>query len=127
MLFKSIFLLLAVVTSNVLAANSEQTVSDFHAIADKTRIAKKALQNYNGGYTGALKISRAIYNAHTTAETTRKNLHGADPFASDDGDKTLDAYNQMWPVLIDTLKLGQQKVKWHSMWIGNLRILTQNI
>ena len=112
MQFKSVFVLLAVATSNVLAAaNSDQTVSDINAIAEKTRITKKAIDNYNGGITGALMISRAIYNAHTTAETARRNLHGADPFADDDGGKMLEAYDEMYPLLIDTLKSAQKKVR----------------
>lgn len=61
MLVKHIFVLCAVAANNVLAiANSQQTVSDIHAVTEKTEIAKNALENFNGGLTGALRVSRAV-------------------------------------------------------------------
>jgi hypothetical protein len=111
MLVTRIFAIAAVAVTNVMAvANSEQTVSDIRDITHKTELVEHALENFNGGIPSGLRLVNAIYNAHTTSETARKNLGNSDPFSDADGDSTLDAYNDWYPVLIRTLQAGQEKV-----------------
>ncbi|KAJ5913808.1 hypothetical protein N7504_002691 [Penicillium tannophilum] len=110
MLLKHIFLLVAITASNVSAiANSQQTVDGINVLTKKTLATKQAIDNYNGGFTGALLVAKSIYTAHMTSENIRKNLDSSDPFDGEDGDRTMDAYNQFAPVLLDTLRAGQQK------------------
>lgn len=124
MLVTKIIAVAVVAITNVAAiANIDQTVSDIHEITHKTRVVKRAIENFNGGLPSALKIANAVYNAHTSAETARKHLGSSDPFSSTDGDQVMDAYNQFYPVLIATLQAGQEKVWKHRI----LRIMTIKI
>lgn len=108
--------LTALAFSNVLASTGEhQTVSDIHAMTEQTNIVKKAIEGFNGGFGSGLKVANALYNAHTTAETARKNLGTSDPLSGEDGERTMDAWNGLYPVLVSTLQAGQQKVfGWYS-------------
>jgi hypothetical protein len=112
MLLRPLFFLVAITISNVLAIiNSQQTVDDVNALTQKTLATKKAIENYNGGVTGALLVAKSVYTTHKSSETARKNMDSSDPFDGEDGDRTMDAYNQLTPVLIDTLRVAQNKVQ----------------
>lgn len=112
MLLNPILILVAVTAGNVLAiTNSQQTVDNIKALTQKTLATKAAIENYNGGLTGALLVGKSIYAAHKSSETTRKSMDSSDPFDGEDGDRTMDAYNQFTPVLLDTLLAGQSKVR----------------
>lgn len=74
------------ITSTVAIANIDQTVSDIHELTHKTRVAKHAIENFNGGIPSAMKIANAIFKAHTASEIARSH-----------------------PVLISTLQAGQAK------------------
>lgn len=121
MLLKHMVLLVAITASNVSAiANSQQTVDGINVLTKKTLATKQAIDNYNGGFTGALLVAKSIYTAHMTSENIRKNLDSSDPFDGEDGDRTMDAYNQFAPVLLDTLRAGQQKVRKRANYILEL-------
>lgn len=121
MLLKQILLLVAITASNVSAiANSQQTVDGINVLTKKTLATKQAIDNYNGGFTGALLVAKSIYTAHMTSENIRKNLDSSDPFDGEDGDRTMDAYNQFAPVLLDTLRAGQHKVRKRANYIFEL-------
>ncbi|CAI7586958.1 unnamed protein product [Penicillium pancosmium] len=110
MLITKIIAIAAIAVTNVAAiANIDQTVSDIHEITHKLRVAKRAIQNFNGGVPSALRIANAVYQAHTTSETARDRLGSSDPFSGPDGEQTMDAYNEMYPVLMATLQAGQDK------------------
>jgi hypothetical protein len=98
--------------TNVLAiANLDQTVSNIQEITQKTRVAKRAIERFNGGVPSGLRIANAMYNAHAAAETSRKQIGSSDPFSEDDSGKTMEAYNELYPVLLATLQAGQEKVR----------------
>ncbi|KAJ5291614.1 hypothetical protein N7478_000865 [Penicillium angulare] len=109
MLAKHFFFAIAVVGSAFASVNSEQAVADIHELTRMTKIAKRSLEDYNGGIPGAYRIARSVYNAHTSAETARKSMGNSDPLADDDSGRTLDAYNQFYPVLLDTLQVAKTK------------------
>ncbi|KAJ5568775.1 hypothetical protein N7450_011261 [Penicillium hetheringtonii] len=97
------------ITSTVAIANIDQTVSDIHELTHKTRVAKHAIENFNGGIPSAMKIANAIFKAHTASEIARSHLKESDAFSSSDGDQTMKAYEEFYPVLISTLQAGQAK------------------
>ncbi|KAJ5112156.1 hypothetical protein N7532_000201 [Penicillium argentinense] len=110
MLVTRVLAVAALAVTNVLAiANIDQTVSDIQEITHKTRVVKRAIENFNGGIPSALRVANAIYSAHAAAEMTRKHIGSSDPFSDEDGDKTMDAYNEFYPVLLATLQAGQEK------------------
>ncbi|KAJ5097223.1 hypothetical protein N7456_007944 [Penicillium angulare] len=109
MLVKPIFFAIAAVGGALASVNSEQAVADIHELTRKTEIAKRSLEDYNGGIPGAFRIARSVYNAHTSAETARKSIGNSDPLADDDSGRTLDAYNKFYPVLLDTLQVAKAK------------------
>lgn len=92
------------------AANSHQTVSDIHALNESVMNVKRNLENYNGGIPASFRVAKSLYETHTTAETARKNLGNSDPFSDEDGQATMDAYNEMYPNLVETLRIGKEKV-----------------
>ena len=103
--------LTALAFGNVLASTGKhQTVSDINAMIEQTQIVKRAIESFNGGFGSGLKVANAIYNAHTTAEIARNNLGTSDPLSGEDGERTMDAWNELYPVLVSTLQAGQQKV-----------------
>ena len=98
------------ITSTIAIANIDQTVSDIHELTHKTRVAKRAIENFNGGIPSAMKIANAIFKAHSASETARSHLEESDAFSNADGDQTMKAYEEFYPVLISTLQVGQAKV-----------------
>lgn len=111
MLITKIIAVAALAVTNVAAiANIDQTVSDIHEITHKLRVAKRAIESFNGGVPSALRIASAVYQSHTTAEGARTRLGASDPFSGADGEQTMDAYNEMHPVLMSALQAGQDKV-----------------
>ena len=93
------------------ATDSQQTISDINALNDKVLYLKQTLDNYNGGISGSLRVAKSVYDAHTAAIGARNNMLNSDPFSDDDSQDTMDAWNTLYPNLVKTLQVGQQKVR----------------
>lgn len=111
MLVTKFLAIAAVALTHVTAiANIDQTVSDIDELTHKTRVAKRAIENFNGGVPSAMRAANSIYQAHSAAEIARKHMGDSDPFSGPDGEQTMAAYNRFYPVLLETLQAGQDKV-----------------
>jgi hypothetical protein len=112
MLLKRLACYLAVGASCVLAAtNIAQAVDDMHTLARAIGDAKTSLQNYHGGFLGALGTASAIGNAKRAARTARENFADSDGFTSDEATSYYEAYTKMAPVLLDALGVVKEKVR----------------
>lgn len=98
------------VSAVLAAANSHQTVSDINAINERVMTVRRNLESYNGGIPASFRVAKSLYEAHATTETARKNLGSADPFSDEDGQAAMDAYNEMYPNLLETMRIGKEKV-----------------
>ncbi|KAJ5995692.1 hypothetical protein N7481_002669 [Penicillium waksmanii] len=110
MLVTKIIAIAAIAVANVSAiANIDQTVSDIHEITHKLRVTKRSIDSFNGGVPSALRIANAVFQTHSAAEAARDHLGASDPFSGPDSEQTMDAYNDMRPVLMAALQAGQDK------------------
>ncbi|KAJ5107591.1 hypothetical protein N7456_004266 [Penicillium angulare] len=91
------------------ATNIEQNVSDMRKLTDKVELAKRSLDNYNGGIPAALGVARSLTIAQTSAKSTRKNLADREPMDAEEGDRFLQSYEEMAPVLLGAIHSAKNK------------------
>ncbi|KAJ5279936.1 hypothetical protein N7478_005308 [Penicillium angulare] len=98
------------VVSVVLGATTiDQNLSDMRKLTDKVESAKKSLDNYNGGIPAALGVARSLTIAQTSAKSTRKSLADREPMNAEEGDRFLQSYDEMAPVLLDAIHSAKNK------------------
>ncbi|KAF5862096.1 hypothetical protein ETB97_012161 [Aspergillus alliaceus] len=91
------------------ASNVANTKASLQTLKDQVHAAKSSLENYNGGFVGTLPVARSLYAAHSSSEIVRKEAEKSDPFTSPEGEELVDTYNEMYPVLLDTMRVAQEK------------------
>jgi hypothetical protein len=108
----SYFLLIATVliSPTIGEASIKQTIGKFQDVAGGIDDVKLALDKYNGGIWDSFRVANILYDAHSKAEVARKHLVDSDPFSEADSMEIMNAYNDIYPRLLDTLKTGAEKV-----------------